>query len=348
MFSFFLALVVYSSGSTNILNMWKDQPIQAQVIIAIFYIALVYFIAFLLTAFLGPIIRIYEGYWDDLPLQMFVKCWKDYRKGSYQRKLDCLCKNIAKINKSTYELVNDEKKLNEKEESLKKENLKKLECEEKKYYRERYLNYPPCTRRESVMPTRFGNVMKSIELYPRSRYGLSSVVIWPRLYVLLLEKNSNVIELLTDARSSLESLIFISMLGLLFSALGVLYICFGLIIDIEHAGLIFLVTFWGGLAIWWVAYRGAIGSARHYGELMNTAFDLYRKDLLKALGWDKIEPNEERKYWAMANALFYRGKDYRPTYQPPKQPAEQPPKPIEAIITIKPSIITEIKKGDKT
>lgn len=350
--SIFLALVVYSIGPTGILETWNEQPIQSQAIIIIFYIALVYFIASLLTAFIGPTIRIYEGYWDDLPLQPIVRCWKDYGKDRYQKELDSLCIMIAENNKKTYSLVNDEKTkkiTNIGDYQKYQEELNVLESQEKEAYGKRYHNFPPCTRKGLVMPTRFGNVMRSLESRPGLRYGISSVLLWPDLYMIISEKKGKLIELLTDARSSLESLVFISILGALFSALGILYAIFGFIFkDIEHAVPVFLFLFWGGLVIWWFAYRGSIESARNYGELMNTAFDLHHNELLKTLGWgENLTLDEERKRWAMVNALYYRGKDYGLKYVPTKPPAEQPTKPTEVIIT-EPIIIKDNKKGDNT
>lgn len=340
--SIFMALVVYSIGPDGILKTWNDQPAQAQAIIMIFYIALIYFIASLLTAFIGPVIRIYEGYWEGLPID--VKRWKDYRKGYYQREMEFYCNKIRDNNDHTYSLVNDENAIKNMGFRTYHDKLKKLGAHEKKCYRERYINFPPCDRKDLLMPTRFGNVMVSYESRPALRYGMSSTLLWPHLYVIISEKKGKLIELLTDARASLESLVFISILGALFMALGVPYAIFGAIIGIEHAGPIFLFTFWGGIAIWWLAYRGAIESARNYGDLMNTAFDLYHTELLKTLGLDEdLSLENERKLWGKVNALYYRGKDYGLKYKIPIQTTGS----NEGKVT-EPPVIKETIKGDKT
>src|ERR1035441_9723016 len=48
--------------------------------------------------------------------------------------------------------------------------------------------YPFPSDLDAVMPTTLGNVLRNAELYPRYRYGMDAVVVWPRLYMVASER----------------------------------------------------------------------------------------------------------------------------------------------------------------
>jgi hypothetical protein len=301
----FIALVAYSLNLEEIYDAWNALPIDIQAFIVVFYLSFIYLLSFILSASLGKIIRIYEGYWDErLPL---VGKWKDKRKLFYQNKLTNMGKGIHNINDLTALEIKDHK--TEKNISNHKGNLLKYERDESEIFQVRYTDYPPFTRCESVMPTKFGNVIKSWELYPQLHYNMSTALLWPRLYPLLKETDP-ITRLLIDARVKMESMVAISVLGAVFALAGFLYF-----VLIKPFFIFFLLTFCGGLIIWWLAYYMSIESARVYGELVKSTFDVYRRILADAL---KLPPclslDEERKQWQMVNAFFYRNKNYGLTY----------------------------------
>jgi hypothetical protein len=69
------------------------------------------------------------------------------------------------------------------------------------------------------------------------------------------------------------------------------------------APIVFLVS----IGITRVAYLNAAQSALSYGELLKTAFDLYRWDALKSLHLD-LPPDleSEKKLWGEIGGLLYR------------------------------------------
>ncbi len=124
--------------------------------------------------------------------------------------------------------------------------------------------YPVDPRR--LMPTRLGNLLGAAEAYPEVRYGLTTSVCWPRLWLLLPKETQ---ETLAGARERLNS-------GARALTWGVLFVVW---------------TVWA----WWAlpaalaaaaaAYWAMLGAAGVYGSLLRAAFDLHRFDLYKALHW---------------------------------------------------------------
>ena len=128
--------------------------------------------------------------------------------------------------------------------------------------------YPP---ESAILPTMLGNVLRSAEGRAGSRYGLDAIVAWPRLYPLLSDK---VTAVLNDLRDQLD-------LAARFC------VAFGIATEISD---IFLaahgwwltaaaVTLAGAL----LSYRAALAAAAAYGQALEAAFDLHRFDLLAAL-----------------------------------------------------------------
>lgn len=77
--------------------------------------------------------------------------------------------------------------------------------------RDLFLYYPP--KRDDVMPTRLGNVLKAAETYTRERYHLDSVLIWSRLQSALPKDFTDSLQ---DVETSLTLMIILSATILLF------------------------------------------------------------------------------------------------------------------------------------
>lgn len=139
------------------------------------------------------------------------------------------------------------------------------------------------------MPTKLGNIIRAGEGRPSERYGLDTVVCWPRLWLLLPPAAR--VEL-QGARASLDS----DVVALLW-------------------GVLFLV--WTPFTPWVIpiallaaslAYRAAQTSAAVYSDLLEASFDLYRKDLYEALSWPLPEnPAEELEIGKQVTQYLWRG-----------------------------------------
>jgi hypothetical protein len=116
-----------------------------------------------------------------------------------------------------------------------------------------------------------GNVLRRAETTAGERYGLKTVEMYPRLYPYLSPR--------LDAEIS-EQLNGIDVMA-----------TFVLVFGIEtllYAPLLWRVDWWSIIPVLFVgfaglSYRGATTAAIHYGQLLITAFDLHRFDMISAL-----------------------------------------------------------------
>jgi hypothetical protein len=117
------------------------------------------------------------------------------------------------------------------------------------------------------MPTRTGNILRAAEGWPERKYGLNSVIVWPRLWLLLPD---SVREELANARAGLDSAVSAVVWGLLF-CLFAFWTLWALPVGL-------LVAVCAGA--FWVPNR-----AETFGDLMEAAYDLYRISLYEQLRW---------------------------------------------------------------
>ena len=140
------------------------------------------------------------------------------------------------------------------------------------------------------MPTRIGNILRAAETRPGDKYGLNSVVVWPRLWLLL---PGSVRDELTAARGALDSSVAAVLWGLMFCVFAwwtPLALVAGLGVAISSA-------------VFWVPSR-----AETFGELMESSFDLYRFALYEQLRWPLPEnPDDERKAGELLSEYVWRG-----------------------------------------
>lgn len=128
--------------------------------------------------------------------------------------------------------------------------------------------YPP---EDKVLPTRLGNVLRAAEDRAGRRYGLDAVVIWPRLYPLLGEKLAAT---LADRRDQFDVAARFCVVFFLAAVAA------GAVLS-RHGARLFVPG--AALVMAWLSYRSALAAAVAYGETIESAFDLHRFDLLKAL-----------------------------------------------------------------
>lgn len=160
-----------------------------------------------------------------------------------------------------------------------------------------YAQYP--LSGNEVKATRLGNILRASERYPYDRYGANAVLVWPRLYPLLPE---SVITSIAQAREALEFLLVLSALATAFGVLSGIY----LLVVVAPVWL-FLVCFWGALAVALLAYRSSLGSALLYAEVLRSAFDLYRLDLLTVMRLPApTDADSEGQRWTEVNRLILR------------------------------------------
>jgi hypothetical protein len=153
-------------------------------------------------------------------------------------------------------------------------------------------------QRDLVLPTRFGNRFRAFEVYSRIVYGLENIQGWTRLIAVIPADYRQAIE---DDKAQLDFWVNLWFGGLLTAALYV------------------ALYFWSGLscerwipvvalAVAFVAWRLALIAAGEWGNLVMSAFDLFRGDLCKKLGLKMPQTlQEEREMWTlMSQTMVFR------------------------------------------
>lgn len=246
----------------------------------------------------GQVIRFYEGYpWQD----SWIGAWQKRRHGENFDRLDDRWRALRVV-------------------------LGKEGADSEPGYEDaigywsllgRLLNKEYPTDREAVLPTRLGNVIRSYEDYPSRQYSMEAITLWPRLVSVIDERYAAQID---EAKSSLDFMLNSSFLCGLLAAVfcGVrLFYPTGLF---EPASALLAALVLGTLlAAACLLYRQSIARASAWGELVKGAFDLYRWDLLEALGWEKPKSLEaEADLWdKISTRLIY--SDLAPTPPPDYQ-----------------------------
>jgi hypothetical protein len=175
--------------------------------------------------------------------------------------------------------------------------------------------------RSSVLPTRFGNAVRSFETHGRQRYGLDGISAWPRISLLLSDsEREQVSEAQTDAAFFLNMSLLTIMLALAIS-----------IDKMWHppgtqvaTSVLVATTVVVGFALYWAFYRAATAAAMRWGSPIRAAFDLHRLELYHRLGL--VQPDSQGHEEAIskaANRLLLFGEPIPDALRrPPKEPEE--------------------------
>ena len=176
-----------------------------------------------------------------------------------------------------------------------------------------------------LLPTAFGNTLRAFETYPRVMYGFESIDGWSRILGVVPEEYRTLID---NAKTQVDFWVNLGFISLLL--LG------------EYFG---IASYQGAFkAIWLLAliilalliapYR-ARRVAVEWGDLVKSVFDLYRFDLLKALGVELPKSRkEERALWTkVSQAIVYRLPASLPDLKKvqagmPKDPTTDAPPPV--------------------
>lgn len=162
-------------------------------------------------------------------------------------------------------------------------------------------NYP--SGEDLVLPTRLGNVIRNFELYPVVQYGMSAIAFWPRILAKIDDQYAQTID---NAKASFDFMINAAFLSAM-TALCTLFLG-GLAptpLGWNPFTLGWVLRVAGFSMLSWLAYEGAIVQARDWGAQVKGAFDLYRFDLLKQLGYES-KPHDQQEEKAMWTAITQR------------------------------------------
>lgn len=263
-----------ATGQTldDFLRAWQDYSTSGQLMaglwIALGLVGATYVLAF----FQIPLLRILEGYW---PQRGVLGRLRRLRTDRHRR--------MAAAGWDQVRALRD-----------------KTEHTDSSALAERLLTaYPPPPRlARGCLPTALGNRLRAAEYYPLERYGIDSVVIWPRLRPLL---PSEACARLTAARTALDGTV--TLLGLS-TAFGVIWPV-ALLITGERTALAALCLLAWPVA--WAAHTATQRAAVAFGQEVRVAFDLHRHLLPRHLGLN-VPPNAdaERLLWDDLTQFYLR------------------------------------------
>jgi hypothetical protein len=174
-------------------------------------------------------------------------------------------------------------------------------------------NFPDAE--EWVLPTKFGNEFRAFEVYSRVLYGIDEVPMWSRLQSVLPEQfKKQLSESASVLNLFVNSTVGAGITVILYLALASYY---------RHFSNIGLCI--AAVVALFVSYRASLTAVKEYGTHVKSAFDLYRGDLAKQLGFQLPQSAErERDMWrAFSRATIYRSKahaDYLDRFRAPIQP----------------------------
>jgi hypothetical protein len=159
-------------------------------------------------------------------------------------------------------------------------------------------------KEEFLLPTPFGNVLRSFEIYPRVMYGLESIDGWGRLLTVIPK---DYIELIDAAKSQVDFWINMAVVFIL--------------LQIEYVGLVYI--FGNHLNLWIVLLFIVLGTipplratsaAREWGDFVKSAFDIFAPKMRESLGFNSPKDrDEEANQWtSFSQAIIYRLPDRIP------------------------------------
>lgn len=329
---------------TKVAQIWNQQDITFKTIQIVAFLSLVMFFSGILNSQINVIVRFYEGY-CNFPLLSYLfsglawlgKQWHqtqlealdgEQQMQALAQQMKELAQHLKEVDQNiifafrlflhNYKLARRLLKDYQKEKYRQQNIFRKLNKQEKQlqdklgnFYESIYLHYPKPSDIKKVLPTRLGNILKNSELYPYYHYHIDAVLIWPRLYNLLPE---TFLLTIAQAKSSLDFDLVISALSGIFGLLSG-----GYLIVAKAPGWLFLLCFWGGLLVAYLAYQSALSSALLYAQQIKAAYDLYRNELLKQMRFPLPKTYlEELEQWeALCRFLYINDRPPSRQYQDP-------------------------------
>ena len=240
------------------------------------------------------IIRLFEGYhWRDTGIGKYLVARKQAEK---QWWMDLLLERVKKVLSMQDLPMKDPRRQQSADDLEEIESV--IEPLVNQILQERY----PVTQ-QPFLPTSLGNAIAAFEDYPRARYGIDAVLLWPRFLPTLT--NKKFAPYIQRSKDQFDFLINLCFLLLLFSLES---LCVGLALA-EDWSLWVIST---GIAILTAIamYKLALLGVYAWGTSVRVAFDLYRYDLLESLSG--ITPNsldEEKEIWLTISRFLKKGRE---------------------------------------
>lgn len=157
---------------------------------------------------------------------------------------------------------------------------------------------------EFLLPTPFGNVLRSFEVYPRVMYGLESIDGWGRLLAVIPKEY---IEMIDSAKAQVD---FWINMGLVIALLQLEYIWLIYTTNRELNLWVVLIFLVFGL----IPVFRATSAAKEWGDFIKSAFDMFIPKMIEELDFEPPNNrNEEiKQLTSFSQAIIYRIPDRIP------------------------------------
>lgn len=156
------------------------------------------------------------------------------------------------------------------------------------------------SRKSDILAMPLGNVIAAFEDYSFTRYGMDSVVLWPRMIPIL--KGKGFLDFVAQEKSVFDFLLNSVLVAILVGS-ELFYLSL-----YHHQPLNAALSLVGMVLFVAILYQGCILGAELWGSTVRVAFDLYRDDLHKAL---RLKPcatlEEERAQWERVSQFIHYG-----------------------------------------
>ncbi len=265
-------------------------------------------IGYTLTALNIPLIRFFEGYpYQDSLIGRSLRWVQQQQWQAIQTRIGQLKRQQGKVK----EVINQIGRQKSKGEMDPGEHatqyaslagqLARLEAEQLDAQIQLTLNFPPAGY---LLPTGMGNIIAAFETYPKDRYGIDAVALWPRLMP-ILDKHGY------SAFVERQKLPFDFLLNL--TTLTGIFAVEYMYVRLYYAGQMpWLEMLLLGIFIC-ILYRVATTSAFYWGSTVMVAFDLHRMHLWQALllKLPATFAAEKSTWTSISEFMIHPGKDLR-------------------------------------
>jgi hypothetical protein len=288
---FFLPAAVIAAGAAGILAVYGDfDAIQGFVqedktLGSTVALAGIWLLSIVLMALNNGLIRLLEGYGRANPFRVVGKLQR--------RRYDALTREVRDI-EATLRAAPD-LAATERMTARRAVILRRLAVE-----------FPDAA--EHLLPTRLGNIIRAFEVYPRVIYRLEGIQGWSRLVGIIPAEYQAAVD---EAKAQMDFWLNLFVGGMLLILL--------------HFAWAWRHGFFGPcwiplvcLAVSLTAYILIHGAAIAWGSLVTSAFDLYRGELCKKLGFTMpLTIEHERVMWtAVSQVAVYRSAEVAESFNP--------------------------------
>jgi hypothetical protein len=286
---FFLPVAIFVTLSGAILSQYGFAPnmvsyLATDLLVGTTIIGLISWVGgIVLLAVNRDLYRIMEGYGKHNPIKIFA--WFEKRRYGHA------VSELEKLDDEYRECYQAKKEFPAKSRTQRNQLMRQLAEE-----------FPD--KEEFLLPTPFGNVLRSFEVYPRVMYGLESIDGWGRLLAVIPK---DYIELIDAAKSQVDFWINMAVVFIL--------------LQIEYVGLVYILG--SNLNLWIVLLFIILGTipplratsaAREWGDFVKSAFDMFAPKMRESLGFNspKNRGEEEGQWKSFSQAIIYRRPDLIP------------------------------------